>query len=206
MNTTFFRCMNWISATIIFAVFILMLMACEADDPIKEDIPELITKITLTFTPVGAGPAVIVTASDPDGDGVQDIMVDGAVNLAANTNYTLALSLINELAEQTSPEYDLTNEIEEEGDEHMFFYGWTNSVFADPLGDGNIDDRGDVINYEDEDETGLPIGITTAWTSGTLSSGTFRLVLKHQPGLKTITSDVEVGETDLDVVFDIVVN
>ena len=146
------------------------------------------------------------TASDPDGEGVQDIAVDGPINLKMGITYELSLSLINELAEPSDPEYDITQEVEEEGAEHMFVFGWTGNVFSDPTGDGNIDNRSDAVNYEDEDEGGLPIGITTKWTTGSASSGTFRIVLKHQPGLKTTTSDVAVGETDLDVEFELNVN
>lgn len=185
----------------------LLIAGCESDDPQKEDTPELITKATLTFTPVGGGTTVTATATDPDGEGVQDIAVDGAINLTAGVNYTLSLSLINELAEVTSPEYNITEEVEEEGDEHMFFFAWTGDVFSDPTGNGNIDNRADAVNYEDEDEGGLPIGIVTSWTAGAASSsGTFRVVLKHQPDLKTETSGSDTGESDLDIEFEINVN
>lgn len=185
----------------------LFIAGCESDDPQKEDTPELITKATLTFTPVGGGTAVTATATDPDGEGVQDIAVDGAINLTAGVNYTLSLSLINELAEVTSPEYNITEEVEEEGDEHMFFFAWTGDVFSNPTGNGNIDNRADGVNYEDEDEGGLPIGIVTSWTAGAAaSSGTFRVVLKHQPDLKTETSGSDTGESDLDIEFEVNVN
>lgn len=180
--------------------------SCESSDPQKEDTPELITKVTLTFTPIGGGSTVTATASDPDGEGVQDIAVDGPINLKMGITYELSLSLINELAEPSDPEYDITQEVEEEGAEHMFFFGWTGNVFSDPIGDGNIDNRADGLNYEDEDAGGLPIGITTKWTTGSASAGTFRIVLKHQPDLKTTTSDATTGETDLDVEFELNVN
>lgn len=189
-----------------FGITAILFIGCEAEEPIKEDIPELITKLTLTFVPSGGGTTVVATASDPDGDGVQDITVDGAINLKANTSYTLSLSLVNELAEMSSPEYDITDEVEEEGDEHMFFYAWTGNVFANPSGDGNIDNRQDAVNYNDEDVDGLPIGIVTSWITTNSSSGTFRIVLKHQPQLKSNTSSADTGETDLDVEFEIIVN
>lgn len=194
---------SWISLAFTGAT-VLLLGACQAEEPVKEDIPELITRVTLTFTPAGGGTPVTTTASDPDGEGVENIKVDGTISLVVGTSYTLTLSLINELAEETSPEYDITEEVEEEGAEHMFFYAWTGDVFSDPTGNGNIDSRADAVNYEDEDEDGLPIGIVTSWTAGAAaSSGTFRLILKHQPGLKSTTSSVDVGETDLDVEFEI---
>ena len=185
-----------------------MITSCEKDDPQREDTPELTTKVTLTFTPVGGGTAVVVSATDPDGMGVQNIAPDGPINLAANKTYVLSLTLINSLAAVTDPEYNITAEIEEEGDEHFFFFGWTNNVFADPAGNGNIDARNDAVNYtgasNSRDVNGRPLGLTTTWKTSSTSStlaGTFRVLLKHQPELKSDTSDSATGETDLDITF-----
>ncbi len=188
---------------------------CKKDDPAKEDVPELITKATLTFTPNGGGSTVVVTATDPDGEGVQDIKVDGAMNLLPNKTYLLTIELVNGLAAPTAPEYNVTDEVEEEGDEHIFFFAWTNNTFSNPTGNGNIDARADAVNYSggtnSNDANGKPLGLTTTWTSATLVgtatlSGTFRVLLKHQPGLKTDTSDSNTGETDLDLTFTLNVN
>jgi len=177
------------------------------DDPIKEDTPELITKATLTFAPSGGGSVVVATATDPDGEGVQDISVDGPISLEINKSYTLSIALINELADPSDAEYNITDEVEEEGDEHMLFFAWTNNVFADPSGNGNIDNRADDVNYNDEDANGLPLGLSTSWsTSAAAASGTFNVVLKHQPDLKSMTSTSSTGESDLDIEFDIVVD
>jgi hypothetical protein len=185
-----------------------LLAGCKNNDLVKEDVPELITKVSLTFTPSGGGTAIVVTATDPDGEGVQDISVDGPVNLNPAETYILTLSLINELANTTDPEYNISAEVEEEGDEHMFFFSWTNNVFANPSGDGNIDNRSDPVNYTGAtnslDANNLPLGLTTTWTTATGSStGNFRVLLKHQPELKTDTSGSGVGETDLDITFTI---
>jgi hypothetical protein len=181
--------------------FIISFSGCDTDDPEKEDTPELITKVTMTFTPDGGGNTVTVSATDPDGDGVADVEADDPIDLSANTSYTLAIALVNSLAQPTDPGYDITVEVQEEADEHLFFFGWTGDVFSDPEGNGNIDNRDDAINYEDDDENGLPLGLSTFWTTGDASSGTFRVILKHQPELKSVTSDAETGETDLDVTF-----
>ena len=195
----------YLSKTLVLFVFsagMLLLAGCDEDDPKKEDTPELITKATLTFTPTGGGAAVVVSATDPDGEGVQDIRVDGAINLAANRAYTLSITLINGLADPSEEEYNITKEVEEEGDEHMFFFGWSNGVFTNPTGNGNIDARADAVNYLDEDEGGLPIGLSTSWTTGaSVSNAKFRVILKHQPDQKTATSGSQVGESDLDIEF-----
>lgn len=178
--------------------------ACSDDDePVREDTPELITKVILTFTPEGGGADVIATATDPDGVGLQNLTTDGPIELNASTRYVLTIELLNELASPGSAAYNITEEVEEEGDEHMLFFSWTDNVFSDPAGNGNIDNRADALNYDDEDVNSLPIGLTTSWTTSTPASGTFRVVLKHQPGLKSATSTVNDGETDLDIDFDI---
>jgi hypothetical protein len=139
MNRNLLKLMTTALALISLGVF----SSCDDDDPTREDTPELITKATLTFTPTAGGTPLIVTATDPDGEGVQDITVDGPINLGVSKSYTLAIQLINELAQPSDPEYNITEEVEEESHEHMFFFSWTNNVFSDPAGDGNIDNRND---------------------------------------------------------------
>lgn len=183
---------------------------CKKDDPKPEDVPELITKATLTFTPNGGGTPVVATATDPDGEGVQDLKVDGGINLLPTKTYVLTIDLINGLAKPTDPAYRVTEEVEEEGDEHQFFFAWTNNTFSNPTGDGNIDNRADAVNYtgaaNSKDKNNRSLGLTTTWTSSTPAAGatltgTFRILLKHQPDLKSDTSDSKTGETDLDLTF-----
>jgi hypothetical protein len=197
MNSGFLKLMSAALAIVSLSV----ISGCDDDDPKKEDTPELVTKATLTFTPAAGGTAVVVNATDPDNEGVQELKVDGPINLAANTSYTLSITMVNELADPSEEEYDITAEVEEEGDEHQLFFAWTNNVFNNPTGNGNIDNGGDQVNYEDEDGNGRPIGLESFWTSGAASSGTFRVLLKHQPDLKSDTSDSSIGETDLDLTF-----
>lgn len=185
------------------AITLIALPGCETDDPIKEDVPELITKVTLTFTPAGGGDPIVGTATDPDGDGVKDIQVDGPIHLASATDYSLDITLINGLAQPTDPEYNITEEVEEEADEHIFFFSWAEGVFSDPTGDGNVDNRADPVNYEDADNNGFPLGLHTSWTTGNAATGDFRVILKHQPDIKSATSDASAGETDVDVTFEI---
>ena len=199
-----FNMKNLVSASAL--IFSLMFLSGCGDDPEKEDAPELITKATLTFTPQGGGTVVTATATDPDGEGVQNLRVDGPIALATNKTYVLTIALINGLASPNTPEYDISEEVEEEGDEHMFFFAWTNNVFSNPTGNGNVDNRADAVNYTGganaTDANGLPLGLTTTWTSAlNAASGTFRVVLKHQPETKSATSDVNVGETDMDITF-----
>lgn len=186
---------------------LLLTGSCHDNDPQKEDVPELITKATLTFSPSGGGTAVVVSATDPDGEGVQDIKVDGDINLDKDRTYILTLTLINGLAQPGEEAYDVTREVEEEGDEHQFFFSWTNNTFSNPAGNGNIDTSSDPLNYSgganSKDVNGRPLGLTTTWTTASTptTGASFRVMLKHQPDLKSDTSNATQGETDLDITF-----
>jgi hypothetical protein len=183
---------------------IIVYTSCDNTDPVKEDTPELITMVELTFSPAGGGDKVIVTATDPDGEGIADITVDKAIVLATGKTYALSIALVNGLADPASSAYNITAEVSQESAEHMLFFGWTGNAFSDPAGNGNIDNRSDKVNYEDADLNGLPLGLETLWTTAdTPSSGTFRVLLKHQPALKSVTSTSSDGESDLDVQFEI---
>jgi hypothetical protein len=194
---------------IFFALAFSGLSGCNVAEPEKEDVPELVTKARLTFTPAGGGSPVDATATDPDGEGVKDITTDGPIILQKNKTYTMTISLINGLAQVGEEGYDLSEEVEHEGHEHQFYFSWTNEVFSDPSGNGNIDNRSDPVNYtggsNSKDVNNLPLGLTTTWTtaSAASSSGDFRVLLKHQPNLKSDTSDSNTGETDLDLTFKI---
>ncbi|HTF20517.1 MAG TPA: hypothetical protein VK658_20735 [Chryseolinea sp.] len=185
---------------------LFLLTACEAEEPTREDSPEMITTVIVTFTPIDGGEPIIGKAEDPDADGIRDIETDGPVELAAGATYILTLGMYNDLADPDSDEYNISAEVEEEGAEHMLFFGWTGKVFANPSGDGNIDAREDPVLYEDADINGLPLGLRTKWTTATQSSGTLRIVLKHQPDLKSETSTSDMGESDLNVLFDLKVD
>lgn len=185
--------------------FALFFIGCKDNDPVKEDVPELITKVTLTFSS-GSGEPIVVTATDPDGEGIQSIKTDGAIRLLKGVNYTLNIELVNGLADPSSDAYNVTNEVESEGIEHMFFFAWTKDAFAAPTGNGNIDNRNDPVDYsESVDAKGLPLGLKTKWTASDVAvdGATFRVVLKHQPDLKSATSTSSDGETDVDLTFDL---
>lgn len=176
----------------------LLLVSCGDDDaPAAENEEEVIDLVTLTFTPTGGTP-IVVTATDPDGDGAADLSPDGSIDLLVDTEYQLSIKVENTIADE-----DITVEIAKEDDEHLFLFSFTEGTFSDPAGDGNIDERSDDINYNDEDENGFDLGLSTTWTtsSTTTSSGSFRVVLKHQPDIKSATSTSSDGESDIDITW-----
>lgn len=191
---------------VIFFLFAFLLLglfsSCGDDDdkPVETE-EEEITRVSLTFTPTSGGDPIVATWFDADGEGSGAPIIDD-IELEESETYMLDLMLTNTLG---STDEDITAEISEEDDEHMFFFSFTNDIFSDPTGNGNVDDRNDPINYNDQDSNGLPVGLSTTWTAGeALSSpGEFNIVLKHQPELKTSSSDATVGGTDVDITFSI---
>ena len=189
----------------LFVLVVILLASCSDDDaPAAENEEEIITDVTLTFTPA-SGSAIVATAQDPDGEGPENLEVGQAIGLATNTDYTLAITLENSIAGES-----ITEEVEEEDEAHMLFFAWTQGLFTDPSGNGNVDTRADPVNYEDPlDDNGYPVGLETRWTTGDAATGTFRVLLKHQPPLgdgtpvKTATSTATDGESDVDLTWDV---
>lgn len=202
----------WLFIAALVISSLALLISCKKKDPVPENIPELITRATITFTPSGgsSGSSVIVTATDPDNIGAQDIKVDGPINLAKGTTYTLTIQLVNGLYKPTDSGYNVSKQVEAEGDAHQFFFSWNTGLFSNPSGDGNIDNRNDPVNYGvSVDKNGRPVGLITMWTTAsTPSSGSnsFRVLLKHQPGIKSNVSTSADGESDFDLTFMINVN
>ena len=191
---------------LLYAVLTLFIFtACEEDEaaPEEENEVEVFTDVKLVFTPTGGGAAVEAVAQDPDGEGVQDLQVIGAINLKANTEYLLSVIIENCLED---PCEDMNEEIAEEAEEHQFFFAFTNDAFTSPVGNGNIDNASDPINYIGFDGNGNPVGLNTNWTTGSASTGTFTVQLQHQPDVKTATSGSTDGDTDFALTFNLNIN
>jgi len=190
--------------------FSLIFTSCDDDTPEEENVVEVFTNVTLIFTnTTNATDIVTANAVDPDGVGSQELQVLGGITLTSGATYRLTYEILNAL--DPADIEDIGEEIEEEDDEHQFFYAFTDGAFTSPMGDGNIDAASDPINYEDEDSdaqdgSGNPVGLETTWTTGSaLASGTFRVRLQHQPDVKTSTSGSTDGDTDFDLTFDLTI-
>lgn len=193
--------MKYLSGLILFGA--LTLTSCgDDDDPPIVNPEEEITKVILTFTN-DADPSDVVTAEwfDEDGDGGQNPTIEPIVIDAAKT-YDLDIEFINTL--ETPPE-DITEEVEEEADEHMIFFEFTTDIFGNPSGDGNVSSRSGAVNYNDMDENGEPLGLSTTWSTDAAGQGTFRVILKHQPDIKSSTSTAQDGETDVDITYTLII-
>lgn len=86
-----------------------------------------------------------------------------------------------------NPAEDITEEIEEEADEHLVVYLPDASISA-------------TWTYDDTDSKGKPLGIKTKWTTNQPSNGNLRVILYHEPTNKDNLSNPG-GEVDFDVTF-----
>ncbi|MEZ7940242.1 MAG: hypothetical protein QMB87_02680, partial [Flavobacteriales bacterium] len=147
--------MKKINLLLALGVFsMLFITSCEKDEPDDPIIPneqEVITTLNYTLTPESGTP-IILSFRDLDGDGGNEpIISDGT--LASGMSYIGSMELLNELED---PAEDITLEVAEEELEHQFFY---ETSFPTELSDVNI-------AYNDLDEEGNPIGLSTVLTTG----------------------------------------
>ncbi len=174
-------------------VSVLFITSCKKDEPEDPIIPneeELITTLRYTLTPDGGGTDVVFTFQDLDGDGGDSPTITGGI-LDTNATYTGSLELLNELE---SPAEDITEEVQEEAEEHQFFF----QTSANGLN----------ITYDDADEDGNPIGISTIVTTNDVSTGTLTVTLRHEPnkdasGVSSGDISNAGGETDIEVTFNV---
>lgn len=162
--------------------------ACDNDDdPAIVNEEELITTVRLTFAPVGGGSPVIATWQDLDGDGGNAPTVS-PIALAKGKSYTLTLELSDDSGATSE---NITNEIEEEAEEHQFFFrtsGLTGITFV----------------YNDKDQNNSPIGLSsTVTTPNAAASGTLTVILRHEPnkgatGVANGDPTNAGGETDVE--------
>lgn len=163
--------------------------ACNDDDPAPtEEEQELITTLKITLVPEGKPQTVVGTYSDPDGDGGNPPTAN-TISLEAGTTYNATITLFDE---SKIPVEELTGEVEAEGDEHEFFFQTLENL--------NL-----AITKTDLDKNNRPVGLKARVVTSGTSTGKLRITLKHQPGLKGNTSDISKGETDVEAVFNVVV-
>jgi hypothetical protein len=173
----------------LFAILAVTFNACKKDsdlpklpEPVNE--PEVITSVKLTFKD-SANTANVISFEfkDPDGEGGNQPTRFDTIKLKSNTTYLVNIELYNDILKE-----DITSEIEEEKNEHLFVYK--------PQG-ANVSIS---ITDSDTNTPPLPVGITSKWKTGAISSGKVNVILKHQPGTKNGTE--APGETDVDLNFE----
>lgn len=181
------------------------------------DPQELITTFKLLLTDSATNTSFSYMFKDPDGAGGQAAYYgptntsqsDSVITLSANKTYYSQIVLLDETK---NPADSISNEVNEEGKEHMFFYNnGANSILSttNPY-TVKLNGSGIRITYTDLD-AGSPqrgIGLLTKWrTYGATSGNTkhpLNITLKHQPDSKDGT--FAPGDSDISVDFKLKVN
>jgi hypothetical protein len=219
-----------IKAIAFVALAALTFNACKkdkkTDPPVEEptpitDPPEVITTLRLAITDSATGVITNYAYKDPDGDGG---IVGGFLNSGADSVFALManhtyFTEVYILDESKTPTDSTSNEVGGgESGEHMLFYN------GNPAATGNnantiinaavpytvkMNGSNILITYLDIDN-GSPqrsIGLKTRWRTYAATGSTkfpFEVTLRHQPNVKDGT--YAPGETDVDVLFKVMVN
>ncbi len=176
------------------------------DDPSAADTmcdaaPEVITTISVVLTPVTGGPALKGSFVDIDGPGGADLVITNPGPLAIDTEYTMALEILNETE---SPAADITEEIREAAEEYQVFFVASGGVISVDYADVESDYT---MNVEGAD---LPVGLVSSVTANMRGIGSLEIVLKHLPSINGVvqkdgSNTINDGETYFAVMFDITV-
>ena len=168
----------------------LTVFSCSDDpEPVNEE--EVITTMTVTLSSATAATSVILKYQDLDGDGPNEPEITVSGDLASGTVYNGSILLENETE---SPAENITLEVEEEDDEHQFFYTVGSGLDA-------------TVDYENFDADGNPLGTEFSLTTGSSAgAGSLTFTLRHEPKKPNngTLSDAG-GETDISASFNLTV-
>ncbi|MSP69390.1 MAG: hypothetical protein EXR20_03885 [Bacteroidetes bacterium] len=144
---------------------------------------EVITTMKLTFVDSSNISNIkYATFRDPDGDGGLGYDIFDTIRLEPNKTWITTIILLNETV---SPADTISNEVLEEGVDHLFCFSPT-GISA-------------TVIKTDLDANSLPIGLQSKWRTTATGLGTMQVELRHQPGIKD--GSCTPGDTDIDVVF-----
>lgn len=131
----------------------------------------------------------VITWEDLDGPGGANPSRIDTLVLRPGMTYTGRVRLANR---SVSPSRDLTTTIEAERDNHQFFY-----VLSNGLG---------TLTITDKDSRQLPVGLLFDLVqSGSTTSGTLSVQLSHFDNASSKNGTTPSDETDISVVFPVVV-
>ena len=173
------------------AIVSFLFTGCSSDDdaPIPVNEEEVITTLTVTLTPSGGGTAITLQSRDLDGDGPDAPVVTVSGNLVASTTYNGTVVLLNETE---TPAENITTEVQAEAEEHQFFYTATASLNA-TTANFNLDGNSNIL------------GTTFDVTTGTASTGSYTVTLRHEPTKPNTGLADAGGETDISATFTVTI-
>ena len=145
---------NWLFRTTFgFALLSVVVSSCKKDTSEGND-EEVITSMVLTFVPVGGGATLTYQYDDADGPGGA-VPTQDQIVLPPSKVYNVTVQLLNKTK---MPVGDVTTEVQMESQAHRFYF--------EPTPTGSI-----TVSGFDTDVNGVPLGIKSVWTSGSVSTG-----------------------------------
>ena len=170
----------------------VLFISCKRDHELEPmDDNELITRVELKFTDITAKSSITYTFQDKDGDPKTAPEKFDKIVLNKGVTYSVSIGVYDDTK---SPVMDITQEINEEAEVHLFVYKATPASLL-------------TTTILDKDKNGLPIGLSSSiLTQSTAGTGKLNLLLKHQPelnGVRVKTGQEAGGSTDIDLLFDV---
>lgn len=154
--------MKKFNVVILFAMLsVIGLSSCLKSNTEEENDNEVITTMEVHLTPAG-GSEVVYKFDDPDGPGGNAATQD-VITLVPSKTYAVRIVLLDKTK---NPVDVITDEVREEAVDHRFYY--------EPSSGSNI-----TVSNLDNDVNGIPVGITSTWTTGAAASGTLKITLRH---------------------------
>ncbi len=155
------------SLKIAFGILICgaVITSCKKDKAEEPNENEVITTMKLTFVPAGGGTTVAYQFDDPDGPG-GTAPTQQEIVLAPSKSYAVTLELLDKTK---TPVADVTTEVAAEADAHRFYY--------EPSAGSSI-----TVSGLNNDGNGVPLGITSTWNTGAVTTGKIKVTLRHYPG------------------------
>jgi hypothetical protein len=174
------------------SVIALAVSSCKKDDndvtnPTNPNEEELITTMQVILTDsANTTNSWTFVYEDLDGDG-GNLPVADTIHLEQNKTYYARIVLLDKTK---TPVDTISNEVEEEQDDHLFVFEPHNPTLS--------------VEITDKDHHNLPIGLESIWkTFSSPDNAHIHIRLKHQPGIKT--GDPNLGETDIEAEFGVVI-
>ena len=170
--------------------FVLVsVVSCKKDQVVDPNESELITTVKVDLTERVSGTQSIFEFKDLDGVGGAAPSKFDEIVLVKGKVYVCNIQLLNE---SKTPAEDITLEVYKEGIDHQIYLTPSNALA--------------VISDYSLDAKGLPLGITSTWTTAAAAgTGTLNVTLKHKPGVKAAGDLVSKGDTDISIDFKLAV-
>ena len=159
----------------------------ETPDPINEE--EVITTMIVTLVNHQNGSDVVtMQTQDLDGNGPNAPVITVSGPLTSGTSYAGSVQFLNEMED---PAEDITEEVQEEDDEHQVFFS------ASGVGMEFV--------YMDFDGDGNPLGTQFVLAPLGAGSGSVTITLVHEPTKPNDGLDTAGGEIDIQTTFSVTV-